>query len=104
MTNEEKPKCKVCGSTNIALFKYDARNPEHYDGWSEIYCLDCGKRFGRWSGLELKDGELEKLTARYAPVKGGSKPITPDREFEKLKVEKNGKIYEYDREGFQPID
>lgn len=88
MTNEEKPKCQSCGSTNIALFKYDARNPEHYDGWSEIYCLDCGKRFGRWSGKELKEDELEKKSARY----------------EKLKVEKNGKIYEYDREGFQPVD
>ncbi len=33
---------------------------EDYDGISEIKCDDCGVRIGRWSGKELKDGEIEK--------------------------------------------
>lgn len=32
---------------------------EDYDGVSEWYCMKCKKRFGRWTGNELKDGELE---------------------------------------------
>ncbi len=53
-------KCSKCGSKNIVAVEYSWDSPEHYDGISEIQCLDCGVRIGRWSGKELKDGEAEK--------------------------------------------
>ncbi len=56
----KKRKCKKCGSKNITLIEYSHTNPEHYDGTSEILCNDCGARFGRWTGKELKEGEFEK--------------------------------------------
>jgi DNA-directed RNA polymerase subunit RPC12/RpoP len=56
----ETEKCKKCGSTNIIMVEYDWKNPEHYDGISEIDCNDCGARIGRWSGKELAEGEFEK--------------------------------------------
>ncbi len=57
----EKEKCKKCGSENIVMIEYALNSPEHYDGISEIDCKDCGARFGRWSGKELSEGEMEKL-------------------------------------------
>lgn len=51
--------CKKCGSKNIGLIEYIHEDPDHYDGISEIKCLDCGVRIGRWSGRELKEGESE---------------------------------------------
>ena len=30
-----------------------------YDGISEYVCPDCGARFGRWTGTQLKTGEWE---------------------------------------------
>jgi len=56
--------CKKCGSKNILLVEYDMMSPEYYDGISEIDCNDCGARFGRWSGKELAEGELEKKFGR----------------------------------------
>jgi hypothetical protein len=56
----EGEKCKKCGSTNIVMVEYNHDEPEHYDGVSEVNCQDCGARFGRWSGKELKEGEVEK--------------------------------------------
>ena len=56
----ENVKCKKCGSENIVMVEYDLMHPEQYDGISEIKCMICGARFGRWSGKELKDGESEK--------------------------------------------
>ncbi|MFA7244893.1 MAG: hypothetical protein WC070_01780 [Candidatus Magasanikbacteria bacterium] len=53
-------KCKKCGSKNIIYVEYSYDSPERYDGVSEIDCKDCGARFGRWSGKELKEGEAEK--------------------------------------------
>ncbi len=55
----EKEKCKKCGSENIVMVEYTPESPEHYDGVSEIECSDCKARIGRWSGKELKDGEVE---------------------------------------------
>ncbi len=52
-------KCKKCGSHNIIMVECAPGSPEHYDGVSEIDCKDCGVRIGRWTGDELKDGELE---------------------------------------------
>jgi len=60
----ENEKCKKCSSEHIVMVEYDMMHPEHYDGISEIKCLDCGARFGRWSGKELKEGEVEKLYGR----------------------------------------
>lgn len=102
--DNEKPKCKACGSTNIVFVEYGYGCPERHDGWSEIDCKECGKRFGRWSGKELKENELEKRTAMYSPVERKSKPITPDREYKKLRDEENGKKYRYDRGGFEPVN
>lgn len=57
----EKEKCKKCGSENIIMVEYDGMHPDHYDGVSEIECLKCKARFGRWSGKELVEGEFEKV-------------------------------------------
>lgn len=56
----DKEICKKCGSENIVMVEYDPSSQEHYDGISEIQCRDCGARFGRWSGKELAEGEIEK--------------------------------------------
>jgi hypothetical protein len=56
----EQEKCKKCGSENIVMVEYSHDSPEHYDGVSEIMCNDCKARFGRWSGKELTEGEVEK--------------------------------------------
>jgi hypothetical protein len=53
-------KCQKCESFNIIMVEYEPGSPEHFDGISEINCLACGARFGRWSGKELVDGEIEK--------------------------------------------
>ena len=58
--------CRRCGSGNIIMVEYALLQPEHYDGISEIACRDCGTRFGRWSGKELAEGEIEK---RFGGVK-----------------------------------
>ncbi len=60
----KKEKCKKCGSEKIIMVEYSWDSPEHYDGISEIDCQDCGARFGRWSGKELKKGEIEKKFGR----------------------------------------
>lgn len=46
------------------MVEYDIMSPEHYDGISEIQCNNCGIRIGRWSGNELKNGELERISER----------------------------------------
>lgn len=56
----EKENCKKCKSENIIMVEYAPGSPERYDGVSEIDCRDCGARFGRWSGKELAEGEIEK--------------------------------------------
>ncbi|PIR13843.1 hypothetical protein COV49_00805 [Candidatus Falkowbacteria bacterium CG11_big_fil_rev_8_21_14_0_20_39_10] len=60
----ENEKCKKCGSKNIVMVEYAPGSPERYDGVSEIDCRDCGARFGRWSGKELVEGEVEKSGGR----------------------------------------
>lgn len=52
--------CPICGCTKLNLIEYAYDHPEHFDGVSEIVCTNCQKRFGRWSGRELKAGEFEK--------------------------------------------
>lgn len=43
----------------VVLVEYGHEEPEHYDGVSEINCLVCKKRYGRWTGKELLEGERE---------------------------------------------
>lgn len=64
MENNDKEKCKKCGSANIVMVEYSYDSPEYYDGVSEINCQNCGARFGRWSGQELAEGEVEKKFGR----------------------------------------
>lgn len=59
-----KEKCKKCGSENVILVEYDMMHPDYHDGVSEIECRDCNARFGRWSNKELADGESEKKYGR----------------------------------------
>ncbi|MFA6228373.1 MAG: hypothetical protein WC668_04290 [Patescibacteria group bacterium] len=40
--------------------EYPHDHPNYYDSISEIHCQNCDRRFGRWSGKELKEGECEK--------------------------------------------
>lgn len=49
--------CPKCGGKIIGI-EYRL-TPEDYDGISEWRC-DCGYRVGRWSGLELQEGFIEK--------------------------------------------
>lgn len=55
----DNKKCKKCESNNIMMVEYPWDSPEYYDGVSEIECQTCGARFGRWSGRELVEGEIE---------------------------------------------
>ena len=59
-------KCPKCGEKMMA-WEYGYPSQEQYDGISEYKC-NCGCRIGRWSGLELKENEIER---RYGgqPVK-----------------------------------
>lgn len=51
--------CPINKKHKIIMIEYDYGDPYRYDGISEIKCLDCGKRYGRWTLKELKDGEQE---------------------------------------------
>jgi len=51
-------KCEKCQSTNMIGIEYDYLSPEHYDGISEWRCQDCGYRINRFTGQELKEGEI----------------------------------------------
>ena len=53
-------KCPKCGSEDIIMVEYAYDASDHYDGISEWKCGGCGYRRGRWSGKELKAGEVEK--------------------------------------------
>ena len=55
-------KCKKCGQDMLMVEYYNVGLPEGvgYDGVSEYSCQDCKLRIGRWSGLDLKDNEMER--------------------------------------------
>lgn len=57
--------CPRCRSKNIVHVEYAWDSPEHWDGVSEVKCLCCGVRIGRWSGRLLQPGELEPRALRY---------------------------------------
>ena len=46
------------GHEDVKLLEYGF-GPYRYDGISEIICNPCNKRYGRWSGKVLKEGEQE---------------------------------------------
>ena len=52
--------CEKCGGDNLIQVEYLPEHPEHYDGISEIVCMTCARRVGRWSGKELGPDECEK--------------------------------------------
>lgn len=52
-------KCDNGDDHEIVLVEYPLNHPEHYDGVSEIKCLTCGRRIGRWCGNLLKEGAVE---------------------------------------------
>jgi len=57
-------KCK-CGNTEKWCgIEYAYPHPEMYDGISEWRCEECGTRYGRWSGKELKENESENRYGR----------------------------------------
>lgn len=54
--------CNKCGSKDLIYVEYaygTVPNEYLYDGISEVRCLDCETRFGRWSYRLLKEDELE---------------------------------------------
>jgi C4-type Zn-finger protein len=51
-------KCKNCGSKNIVGIEYSWDSPYYFDGVSEWDCQDCGYRENRFTGKELKEGEV----------------------------------------------
>jgi|LakMenE01Jun11ns_1017448.scaffolds.fasta_scaffold9940899_10 hypothetical protein len=60
-----KETCRSCGSGNIVFVQYSYPHPERHDGWSEVLCVGCKKRFGRWSGRELGENESEPKANKY---------------------------------------
>lgn len=59
--------CKFCKGENIIAVEYLYSSPNHYDGISEWYCPDCGRRVGRWSGRELTGDEEEPRFGGHSP-------------------------------------
>ena len=57
MKNTYPTKCIKCDSQNFIGREYMMT--------TEWNCTDCGLRWGRWSLKELKEGELEKSSARF---------------------------------------
>lgn len=49
---------------SITAVEYSWETPERYDGTSEFRCNKCDRRWGRWSGKELGDGQYEKPYGR----------------------------------------
>lgn len=50
-----------CGHTleSMMMVEYAYDNPCRYDGVSEYWCKPCDRRWGRWTGKELKGTEHE---------------------------------------------
>lgn len=64
-------KCPKCQSTNVIGIEYCLTSPNHYDGISEIQCRECNKRYGRWTGKELENGEEElRFGTSYPKING----------------------------------
>ena len=59
-------KCKDCGG-DVVLVEYSYTHPFYYDGISEIHCLSCRKRYGRWSLCTIEDGFAEVPFGKKKP-------------------------------------
>lgn len=62
------PRCPSC-SGELGGVEYRLTSQD-YDGVSEWRCLNpaCGKRWGRWSWMELADGTIEGRYGHGSPV------------------------------------
>lgn len=60
MSDDEKKQTK-CECSNQFVYGVEYRRDHfyHYDGISEWRCAQCHRRWGRWTGKELKEGEWE---------------------------------------------
>lgn len=47
------------GHRRIMLVEYGYGSPNRHDGFSEVQCRTCRRRYGRWTGRALKRGEQE---------------------------------------------
>ena len=63
MNNKEFLNCP-CPEDQVMMVEYGYPHPEQYDGISEIKCLECGKRVGRWSGRVLEGDDYENKFGR----------------------------------------
>lgn len=57
--------CIACNTPNVVMIEYNCTNPQHWDGWSELHCFNCGTRWGRWSGKILGFNEYEDKKLRF---------------------------------------
>ncbi len=59
-------KCPKCGG-EMGGVQYEPGSQCAWDGVSEWQCLkmECGARFGRWSGLELLQGQHEGAYGKH---------------------------------------
>lgn len=55
---ESHLKCK-CEVKEVLLIQYGYMSKNHYDGVSEVKCLSCNRRWGRWTKRELFGDEEE---------------------------------------------
>lgn len=53
-----------CLAEHVVGIEYDYTNPERYDGVSEFLCNNCKRRWGRWTGKELFEDDVEKRYGR----------------------------------------
>jgi len=51
--------CPMCGGKQWVGVEYSYPDRHHFDGISEWHCFTCNRRFGRWTGRELAEGESE---------------------------------------------
>lgn len=69
MENNSKPTKCDCPIDYAVGVEYSLLDPNHYDGISEWQCAKCAKRWGRWTGKELKPGEFEPPYGTASPEK-----------------------------------
>jgi len=55
----DPPRCDNSEDHHVVMVEYSLMDKYHYDGVSEIKCLTCGRRVGRFCGNKLEDNEVE---------------------------------------------
>ena len=61
--------CPDHGADNMIGIEYEYTHAQYYDGISEWMCMTCKRRWGRWTGHELKTCQFEP---RYGILKTGT--------------------------------